>query len=234
MGARRRLAQALGVAKALALGGKLLFLGRLGGDGLDLGELVAEEVQVALAGAVALAQFLQLSGEADALAVRLAIALPRLQVLRAGEAVEHLGLRRGDRQLAVLVLSVEGEQPTAEQLQIGGRSGAAGEEGAGPPARRDPPPEDDLLGAGRQPLGDLRHLRLAEQAGGKVEDPLNPGLLGAGPDDLGSRLAAHQEVERVGKNRLPGAGLAGDRVEPFAEAQLRSFDQQEVLDAELA
>ena len=155
-------------------------------------------------------------------------------MLGAGEPVEDLQLGRGDRQLAVLVLAEEGEQPPAEQLQVGGGRGAAGDEGAGPPAGRDPAAEHDLLGALRQPLGQLGQLRLLEQPRGQVEDALDPGLLGPGPDDLRFRLAAHQQVERVGEDGLAGAGLAGDRVQPLAQPQLGPLDQQQVLDPQLA
>ena len=184
MGAGRRVAQALGVAQALALARHPRPLLGLGADLLDLGELVAVEVEIALARAFGLAQLGQLGREPPALAVRLAVEPPRLQVLGPGEAVEDLQLGRGDRQLAVLVLAEEGEQAPAEQLQVGGGGGAAGDEGAGPPAGGDPPPQHDLLGARRQPLGQLRHLRLLQQPLGQVEDALDPGLLGAGPDDV--------------------------------------------------
>ena len=234
MGAAGRLAQPLGVAQPLALGRQLRLLGRVGRHLLDLGELVAVEVEVALPRAVALAQLGQLRREPQALAVRLPVALAQLQVLGAGEAVEHVHLRRGDRQLAVLVLAVEGEQPAAEQLQVGGRWRPARRRRRGPPAGRDPPAEHDLLGALGQPLGELGHLGLVEQPVGKVEDPLDPGLLRPRPHDLRPRLAAHQQVERVGEHGLAGAGLPGDRVEPLAQAQLGPLDQQQVLDSQLA
>ena len=38
----------------------------------------------------------------------------------------------------------------------------------------------------------------------------------------------------MGEDRLAGAGLAGDRVEALAEAQLGALDQQQVLDSQLA
>ena len=70
------------------------------------------------------------------------------------------------------------------------------------PTRR---PSDDLVGALGQPLGDLRQLGVVEQALGNGEDALDLGLLGAGPDDLRARLAAHEQVERVGEHGLAGA-----------------------------
>ena len=204
-------------------------------DLLDLGELVAVEVEVALARPVALAQLGQLGGEPPALPVRLPVAAPQLQVLGAGKPVEHLHLRRGDRQLAVLVLPVEGEQPAAQQLQVRRRRGPAGDERAGPPARGDPPPQHDLLGPLGQPLGELGHLGLVQQPLGQVEDPLDPGLLRPRPNDL--RLAPC----RPSAGRASGPARSSRprsppviAFSPFAEAQLGPLDQQQVLDPQLA
>ncbi len=134
----------------------------------------------------------------------------------------------------MLVLAVEGEQPATEQFQVGGGGGATGDEGSGPPRSGHATPQDNLLCALRQPRSEVGHLRLVEQPLGQVEDALHPGLLRPRPDDLWSCLAAHQQVERVGQHRLAGAGLAGDRVEPLAQAQLGLLDQEQVLDPELA
>ena len=171
MGASRGLAQALGVAQPLALGRQLGLLGRVGRHLLYLGELVAVEVEVALPRAVALAQLGELGVEPQALAVGFPVAVAELELGGAGEAVEDVHLGRGDRQLAVLVLAVEGEQPAAEQLQVGGGRRAAGDEGRGPPRGRDPAAEDDLLGALRQALGEIGQLGVLEQPCGQVEGP---------------------------------------------------------------
>ena len=168
------------------------------------------------------------------LGVRGAVVVAQLEVLGAGEAVEDLGLRRGEGQLAMLVLAVEGEQARAERLQVGGRGGAPGDERARPARGADPAAEHHLLGTLGQALGELGQLGVGEQAVGQLEDSLDPGLLGAGADDLRPRPAAEQQVERVGEHRLAGPGLAGDRVQALAEAQLGPLDQQQVLDSQLA
>src|SRR5215203_65416 len=62
---------------------------------------------------------------------------------------------------------------------------------------------------------------------------LDPGLRSARPNDLRPCLAPHQEVERVRQDGLPGAGLAGDRVQPLPQPQLGPLDQQKVLDPQL-
>ena len=80
-------------------------------------------------------------------AVRLAVALAPLEVLSAREAVEDLELRRGERQLAVLVLSVEGEQPGAERPQVARPTRSACTKALVRPRGRDPAAEHDLVGA---------------------------------------------------------------------------------------
>ncbi len=97
--------------------------------------------------------------------VRGAVLAAQLELIRAGEPVEDLELGRGQRQLAVLVLAVEGEQARAERPQVGGRGRASADERAGPPGGADSPPEHDLVRVVRQPLGDLGQLRIVEQSG---------------------------------------------------------------------
>ena len=96
-----------------------------------------------------------------------------------------------------------------------------------------PPAEDDLARTGGQPGREVGELRIVEDPVGKLERALHPGLIGARPDDLWPRAAPHQEVERVREHGLAGAGLAGDRVEARAEAQLGALDQEQVLDPQL-
>ncbi len=67
------LAQALEAAQPVALGDQALVLRRLGGELLDLGELEAEQVEVALAGPLALAQLGQLALRGADRAVRLGV-----------------------------------------------------------------------------------------------------------------------------------------------------------------
>ena len=148
--------------------------------------------------------------------------------------VQDLELGGRKRQLSMLMLAVESQQLPTKGFQVGGRGGAAGNEGAGTTARRNAPAKHHFIGPIRQPLGDLRHLGLVEQILGKVEDPLDPGLLGPRPDDLGTRLAAHQQIERMGKHGLSRSRLAGNCIEPFTKPQLRPLDQEQVLDSQLA
>jgi hypothetical protein len=133
----------------------------------------------------------------------------------------------------MLVLAVEGQQARAERPQVARRGRAAGDEGAGAARGAHPAAEDNLAGVVAQPLGELGELGVVEQSVRELEDALHPRLPGARADDLRPRTAAHQQVQRVGQHRLTGPGLAGDRVQALAEAQLGALDQQEVLDPEL-
>ena len=232
-GAQGALAQTLGVAEASALGLEAGLLNGIGLGGIDLGELEAEHVELAFARALAGAKLGELAVERHNGAVRLAIGRPRREVLLAGEPVEDLELRRAEGQPPVLVLAVEGEQAAAEGAEVGGRGRPPGDEGARAARDADPTAEDDLVSALREPVADLLQLGVVEQAVGNAEHALDPGLVGARPDDLRARLTAHQEVERVREHRLSGSRLARDRVETVAEAQLGALDQQQVLDPEL-
>ena len=136
------------------------------------------------------------------------------ELRRAAERVEHLELGRGHRQLAVLVLPVEGDEPPAELAQVVDRGRPPVQEGARAARCRDAAPEHDLLAV---------HLERA----------LDVRLLGARADDARPRLPAQQQVERVREHGLARAGLAGDDVQPGAEPELGALDQEEVLNPQL-
>ena len=120
----------------------------VGAERLDLAQLVLEQVELALAlprrarrapsscarARASAAQALRACGQA-----------PR--AARAPQsAVEDLQLRRPERQLAVLVLAVEGEQPPAGFAQVRDVRRAAAEIGAGAPVGADPAGQDELRG----------------------------------------------------------------------------------------
>ena len=227
------LAQRLGMAQAFPICLQLGVLGHVGCRRLDLGELEAQQVEVALARALALAQVRQFPRERRYLSVRRRVLVPDGGVPGPGEAVEGLELGGTESEPTMLVLAVEREQASAERLQVGGRCRPSADEGAGPPRGAHPPAQDHLVGALGDPLGDLGKLGFVEEAVGQREHPLHPGLLGAGADDLRSRPAAQQEVERVGEHRLARPGLAGDRVQAGVEPELGPLDQEQVLDSKL-
>ena len=54
----------------------------------------------------------------------------------------------------------------------------------------------------------------------------------AGPTNESSPFVAEQQPDRLREDRLPRAGLAGDRVQPGRELELGLADEDEVLDAQ--
>src|SRR5262249_44495151 len=80
---------------------------RAGIDALDLVELEGEQVELALARTGALAQLVTLRAQRPQGVPRLGAPGAAGDVVGAAEAVEQVELRRGERQLAVLVLAVE-------------------------------------------------------------------------------------------------------------------------------
>ena len=99
--------------------GRVLGLARIGL--LDLPQLELEQVELALAPGGALAQLVQRALErADLRMCGGGRRAPRGLLGPAG-GVEHLELRRGEREPAVLVLPVEGDERLGELAQIGQR-----------------------------------------------------------------------------------------------------------------
>jgi hypothetical protein len=123
--------------------------------GLDLRQLEGDEVELALTGTGALAQLGQRCLERAHPPIRGPERGPAREVLRATETVEHLQLRGGEHQLAVLVLAVERQQRHGHLAQVGHRRRAPVEVRARPALGAHPPREDHLVGIGGQPLAQL-------------------------------------------------------------------------------
>ena len=139
-------------------------------------------------------------------------------MLLAAERVQDLELRRGHHQPAVLVLAEEGHQPRGDRAQLLRRHGAALQVRARRAVGHHAAAEHQLRHVERDALGQLGQLRVGRQGGGRLEDALDVCLLGAGTHDAAPRLAAEQQVERLGEHRLARAGLAGDRVQARSRA----------------
>ena len=84
----------------------------------------------------------------------------------------------------------------------------------------------------RLQLGDRLEIGVVEDPVRQVELGLDVRLLGPRPEVAGVAARAEQEPERLREDRLPRAGLAGDRVQAGHDGQLRVADEHEVLDAE--
>jgi hypothetical protein len=74
--------------------------------------------------------------------------------------------------------------------------------------------------------GDLRAL-------GDVEHSLDRGAVRAGPDEIRARALPEQQAQRAHDDRLAGARLARQHVEPGPERQRERLDDREVANAKL-
>ena len=148
--------------------------------------------------------------------------------LGAGEAVEQLELVRGPRKPALL------ELPRHRDHALDGCRDVLARRRAAPCVRARAPvgehtarDEERVLVLGAQ-VGEL--VQLVRQ----VELRLDVRLLGPRPDEGRFPLRPEQEPDRLREDRLPGAGLAGDRVQAGRELELGLADEDEVLDAQAA
>ena len=66
----------------------------------------------------------------------------------------------------------------------------------------------------------------------EIELRLDVRLLAGRADERVVALRAEEQAERLREDRLAGAGLARDRVQPGRELELGLADEDEVLDAE--
>ena len=78
-----------------------------------------------------------------------------------------------------------------------------------------------LVGLGERPS----HRRSAEER-------LDLGLVGTRAQQIGAAPVAEQKAERPHQDRLPGAGLPGDDVQPGLEGDLEILDDREIADAQ--
>ena len=195
---------------------------------LDLSELVFEQVELALAHHT---QLTQSSSCVAGRATRRASAQSARRVLGAAVGVESLQLGGGESQLAMLVLTVEGDQAGAELTQIGDGHRPSVEVGPGATVGdRASGAEHDVLRA--TVAGGARRLAAARLGRSKTPSTyasLAPGRQIRGP----ARPPAEQQIERVRKDGLSGARLAGEDVQTCRKVQFGALNQQKILDAKL-
>ena len=148
------------------------------------------------------------------------------ELLFPAEAVEHLELVGRLRQPALLELARHRDDALDGRCDVLSSGGASPRVGARPAVGEDAAGDDERVLVLRPQLGELLEL-LRE-----VELRLDVRLLAGGADVRVVALRAEQEAERLGEDRLPGAGLPCDRVQPGRELELGLTDEDEVLDAE--
>ena len=147
------------------------------------------------------------------------------ELLLAAEAVEHLQLVRRPREPALLELARHRDHALDGGGHVLARSGTSPGIGARPAVGEDAAGDDErVLVLGPQ-LREL--LELVRE----VELRLDVRLVAGRADVRVVALRAEQEPERLGEDRLAGARLAGDRVQPGRELELGLADEYEVLDA---
>ena len=220
-------------AEPLAPGGQLLAVGLARVHRLDLVDLEAEQVEVPVTGARALVELRQAAFQLPDAPVRIADTCSQLAVALAPEGVQQIELCRRQGEPAVLVLAEERHEPASQRLEVGRRGGAPLHEGARAAVLPHSSREDDLVHLVPYALAQIAQVGAVQEIRRSREHPLHVGLARPGTDDARSWLAAEQEIQRMGQDRLPRPRLAGDHREPRPGAQLGSLDQEKILDPQL-
>ena len=115
-----------------------------------------EQAQLALTRAAALTQVFELDLQALAQAVGVGAQAQTRGLSGPAQAVEDLQLGAREGQLAVLVLTVEGDEPGPEVAQLGdGHSASVQIRARAPAIRIDAPAQDELLCVARKALAKL-------------------------------------------------------------------------------
>ena len=228
LGGSGRLPQRLEAAQSLARCEQPLVLALAQRERIDLGQLVLEQRKLALARIGHLAQSRMALSERAKLGMGLGARAQPQRVRVSAQLIEQRHLRRCDREAAMLVLAVEGQQHLPRLAQVADRCAAAVHVRPSSTIRAHATGEHQLARVGGQTLAE----RLA-RVWGEVEHSLDIGLGGPRTHDPGACAAAQEQVQCVREDRLAGSGLACDHVQARGEAQLRAFDQQQILDREL-
>ena len=154
----------------------------------------------------------------------------RLRPVGAGEGVEHGELERRAREPPLLELPGHGDQPLGRCGHVLAGHAASPGVGTRAPVREDAAGEHERLLALGLELGEL--AQRPRRPSGQVELRLDVGLRPGRPDHRRIGARAEQHAERLRQDRLAGARLPRDRVQPRAELELGLADEHEVLDAQ--
>ena len=146
----------------------------------------------------------------------------------AHEGVEHVELVRRPREPALLELARHRDEPLGERRHVLASHAPPPGVRARPAVGEDPAREHEPFLVGRAELRE--RLELVEQSFGKVELGFDVRLVAVRADRARVAFRAEQQPDRLAQDRLAGAGLPRDRVQPLGEVELRLADQHEVLD----
>ena len=202
-----------------------------GSGGVDLGQLVLEQVELALARAGELAQLLELALKARALGERLR-AGPQAQArarARRSRRGSQLGGRQ--RQLAVLVLAVEGDERARRGRAARRRSpsGRSGRRACARPRRRDGRARPPSASA-RQPLASSRSRSSPRQS----KTPSTYASARPGRTIPAARGPPSSRSSAWASTVLPAPVSPVSTFRPGARRRCGPLDQQQVLDAQLS
>jgi hypothetical protein len=198
----------------------LVLVGAADRGTVDLGDLIAEQVELPGPGALVASHAAQLVEDRPDL---VAGGTQGAQI-DVAEPVEGVALGGGVQQRLVGVLAVEVDQLRACRRQLAGRRQPPVDVGAAPPRARDRPRQHHLV-----PLG----VAVVTGLGVPDEAALDPRLVGAGTHQDRIGPAPDEQLDRVDDHRLAGPGLAGDRGHPRAEQQAQLCDHPQVADSKL-
>ncbi len=220
--------QVVDVAQPLALGAQRVVLPRLGLERVERLDQRLELGQVAgpLAGPRE-----RVGLEPPGLAERapgVGHAGAELGAARAPGGVEQVELHRGPGEPPGLVLGHDLDQSAAGRLEVGPGAASPPHERARTPVGDDPPGQHELVGVVGAQVGQDGGQRPGLDA---LERGLDVGLAPGRADQRGIGLAAEQQADRLGQDRLAGARLAGDHRQPRRELELGAADENEVVDA---
>ena len=225
-GGRSGLGELRDVPEPLAIRAQLVLPARL--HALGVLDECPELVETRFGESGVLRELLVAAARSQELAPRRPRLRAPLQLLVAAEPVEHLELVRRTREPPLLELPGHGDNTLdgCGNVLASGRSPPG--VGTGASVAEDAPGHEQGVLIFGQKLHQLLEL-LRE-----VELRLDIRLRAGGPDERVVPFRAQQQPDRLREDRLACAGLAGDRVQPGCELELRLANEHEVLDAQSA
>jgi hypothetical protein len=180
--------------------------------------------------------------------LELGVAAPRLErlpprharvsapcsLLVADKRIQNVELVGGACKPSLLELPRHSDRPFGDHGEILTCRASSPRVGAGPSVGEDPAGQHEAVLALRAELRECFGTLLLEDRLRQIELRLDVRLVRARADEARVALRAEQETDRLGEDRLAGAGLAGDRVEAGVEREVGDADQHEVLDVQAA
>ena len=178
----------------------------------------------------ALFELLDTPGRRGKRAPRIPRFRPACALLGADERVEQLELVARTRKPPLSELAGEREQPVRGGDEVVAGDAPAPGVSAGATVAIHAARDDEPGLVVRPQLAQRLHAVLVEEALGDVELRLDVRLGACRADGCSVALRAEQQPDRLGDDRLPRAGLAGQGDEPRVKLEVGLADQDEVLD----